>query len=279
MAESNGAVAAPHGQGQEEMLELSTLNGRTLKITVESDSTVRQVKQCISAELNGMYPGLLRIIGAEGEVDASLPVLHLRGQALTLLFRGTRCVPFHDGKVPHNSLVLVDGIPAMFDVFTGGWGSSSKIRFQFNQGEQHPKFAGSFQTKDWMTDPRTGIVRTRGGDELEVLHVLPENSEVNTWQVIGGSALVRTAMSLESGELGRLSQHDVVSVEEGGFLDDVDGTPRLRISSPMNGWVTPYLSSMNLVLMKPLPEAMESYMEPWHPLRRMVQFLAEKAEA
>jgi len=275
---NDGATDAT--QGQEDILKLSTLSGRSIKIRIEGHNTVEQLKQLVSAELNGMHPGLLRILGSEGDVDTSAQVLSLHGQALTVLFRGKRCVPFSERKVPENSLVLVDGIPAVFDFYnTGSWGSSSKIRFQFNQGEHHPKFGRNFQTKDWMTDPTTGIVGTRGGDELKVLHVVTESPEVNTWQVMAGSVLVRAAMSLESEELGRLWQDDVLTVEEGGFLDDIDRTPRLRISSPMKGWVTPYLSSSNQVLIMPSPETIESCIEPGHPLGNITRFLVEKAQA
>jgi len=274
----------PQEQVEEVMLELSTLNGKTMKMSVASRSSVSDLKQLLSAELNEIHPGLLRIVGADGDVDGTAPVLALQGQPLTLLFRGRSCVPFHERKVPEQSLVLVDGVPATFDFYSaGGWGSSSKIRFQFNQGERHPVWNGCFQTKDWMTNPAGGTVNTRGRDCLQVLHVLPEeseteenNCETRTWQVIAGTALVRSEMLLESEVICRLPQHEELTVEEGCFLPDADNTPRLRISSPIQGWVTPYLASSNLVLIRPPPRAMERRTEADDPLHKIVQLLAER---
>eukprot|EP00930_Biecheleria_cincta_P102507 TRINITY_DN9424_c0_g1_i1.p1 TRINITY_DN9424_c0_g1~~TRINITY_DN9424_c0_g1_i1.p1 ORF type:complete len:263 (-),score=41.61 TRINITY_DN9424_c0_g1_i1:296-1084(-) len=257
------------------MLELSTLNGGSLTIRTSPQSTVKHLKQLISAELDGMHPGLLRILNAEGDVDASSPVFTLRDQALTILFRGRQCLPFHERKVAENSLVLVDDIPAIFSYYSpGGW-SSSKIRFQFNQGEMHPDFKSSFQTKDWITDPR-GIVHTRGGHKLHVLQIV-QNEEPSMWQVMAASALVRAEKLLDSEQLGRLSRDDLLTVEEGCFLDDTDCTPRLRISSPLTGWVTPYLTSSDAVLIMPSQEVMERCNTAENPLGKIIQMMAKRA--
>lgn len=267
-------------QGQEElMLELSTLDGRILKIRTAPHSTVKHLKQLISAELSGMHPGLLRILNAEDDVDNDSPVFALRDQALTVLFRGRQCRPFHEQKVKETSLVLVDEVPAIFSFYSsGGWGSSRKIRFQFNQGEMHPIFGGNFQTKDWMTDPRSGTVHTRGGDKLQVWQVL-QHEEMGEWQVVAASALVRAEKLLDSEELGRLSRDDLLSVEEGCFLDDTDHTPRLRISSPVKGWVTPYLTSSDRVLIMPSQDAMERCSTPEDSLGKIIRMMAEQARS
>merc|ERR1712048_1222328 len=65
------------------------------------------------------------------------------------------------------------------------------------------------------------------------------------------SVLVRADSKLESTELGRLASQQEIVVKDSVYLEDADATPRLQITSPMQGWITPYLKSSNHVLALP----------------------------
>eukprot|EP00812_Abedinium_dasypus_P004284 NODE_1532_length_1118_cov_397.521167.p1 GENE.NODE_1532_length_1118_cov_397.521167~~NODE_1532_length_1118_cov_397.521167.p1 ORF type:complete len:325 (+),score=89.80 NODE_1532_length_1118_cov_397.521167:127-975(+) len=72
------------------------------------------------------------------------------------------------------------------------------------------------------------------------------------WRVADDAAArVREAADLDSRVLGCLHAGTILAVQEGRWLDDADATPRLRISAPVEGWVTPYLASSRQRLIEP----------------------------
>jgi len=238
------------GVPDEVMLTMSLLSGESVSCTLPGDKRVRHVKINVCAQLGALAPGLVQILGPQGEIDDSVTVDSLRTEVLSLIIRSADCVPFVEGDVPEGSLVLVDGVPATFGYAKGGWGSSDKILFAFDHGQRHPEYNAVFQTKDWM-NRQPGQVEFRGGRVLQVQWVRMEGEGAQEWVVHGVSVLVRTSISLDSEEVGRLYRGTVVNVTEAEFLHDADCTPRLRISSPISGWLTPHLSSTSAVLMKP----------------------------
>lgn len=186
--------------------------------------------------------------------------------------------------------MLVDGTPAIFSYFQGGW--SSKIKFDFHAaGAFHPVHGPNFQTKYW-TNVTPGVVQYGSGglcSKLKVHWVLPgsdftggsqgrsaagrqghsaagrqgrsaagrraaaaEPDGESTWRVVlSSTVLVRKGPDLDSEKVASIKAGTKLNVHEGCFIEDTDKTARLRISEPQEGWVTPYLASSKRVLILP----------------------------
>lgn len=243
-------------------LELHLPSGERLEVVSLPSDTVLDVRKHVAAA-HGVPLQFLRLVADTEEVSDSILASEFEGVPLSICILSR--VPFEESIVPEGSIVAVDGVQARFTMWSPGGFSSEKIRFVFDP-PGHPELGSLFQVKDWMfTKP--GLMDYRNCSRpLLVEWLLPQGGSIvpdsgsaagkaaYQWLVVGRSVRVRAAADLDSEVVGFLQGDMRLAVEEGCYLCDADCTPRLRISSPIKGWITPYLSSSQRTLVKPLPE-------------------------
>lgn len=208
-----------------------------------------------AAAISLSIPGaFLRIYSGSREVRDSEVALNLCESVLHLITVGR--VPFSH-ETPRGAKVLVDGIPAKYGYTSSGL--SEKLLLEFDD-PGHPSWGRIFQTK-YFSFPREGVISW--GHERNQFHVewlcpgtdlsgidLSAEQSVCKWKTVT-TVLVRSGCGLDSAELGRLPPEEEILVKDGVYLEDADATPRLQITSPMQGWITPSLKSSNKVLALP----------------------------
>lgn len=250
-------------------LDVAFLSGRTFQVKTGLLDNVKLLKKNVEA-VCGIPSSFLRLISGDQVLNDDALVREIQGTVLNVHVLDK--IPFIERVVPEGSLVSVDGIKAKFSFRKPqGWGSSTKIRFEF-PWEAHPEFGTDFQAKDWMFQ-QPGKFEYRNCSRIhEVDWLLPESGICEakesspeqascTWRVVASCVRVRAAADLESEELGYLDEGAELIVQSGCFLDDADRTPRLQVSSPLLGWVTPYLHTSQRVLILPPPTACAGVLE------------------
>lgn len=236
-------------------IKLQRLSGSTVEVEVKESDVVKVVQRAASLTL-GIPEPFLKLSYQSTEVNLTEAVANLAEPVLDLIVLDR--LPFQE-STPFGARVLVDGYLAEYGSVSTGW--SDKISFTFDP-PGHPRFGTSFQTKYFICE-RPGFVQWGHGlDELHVEWLCPgaesrsenpteaERQPVQVWRTVC-SALVRAEANLDSGSVCRLAAGQECLVAEAIYLEDHDATPRLRIISPREGWLTPYLKSKERVLAVP----------------------------
>lgn len=243
-------------------IEVRFLSGEAVDIAVAQADTVDDIQKRV-ADMLKVPMQFLKLLAKAGELRPGTTLSASLGDVITVYI--LEQVPFQPDMVPEGSKVLFDGVLARYNMRDTGW--SSRIRFDFNP-PGHPLFGSAFQVKDWMfLEP--GLMHFRNCDEpVQISWILPGSSRPDNgleaapeltddtvkalgWTVVSSQVLVRRKADLASEEVVRLNRGISLNVEDGVFLQDADRTPRLRISHPVCGWVTPHLHSTRRMLIKP----------------------------
>lgn len=252
-------------------LGLRLLSGESVAVDVGGSDTVRDVKERAATAL-GVPAPFLRLFDdthAKAEELANhkrMKTSAAKNRQLSLLVLSR--VEFVTHQVPPGSLVLVDGVLATLSYYESRRGHG--ICFEFKP-PGHPRFQKVFRATNWsnpepgiieyQTYPISGYLEVSWVMESQVPEVLDQGSEEQwahlVWYVTGIPIPVSASIEPHGDHVGLLEPGTRLIVQEAHLFANLgrENTPRLRITVPLHGWVTPYEVGDQHALVLPSTEA------------------------